>query len=282
MSAYAMRHGVEFGEIRFLSAARQSLRHNLDEARSLAKALGAEKEDQRKELEGRLDELETRLRQMDDAQGELRTLTKQLTEERKRSDAPEEENSALRTAREQETETLRLTLEKERREHEMLIDWYKRRLEWPRRSADVAEWAKRVFAGRVIFLSRAENEIKSENLDPGNQEILCSALDYLATDYWDGVFGGVSAEELEARARPKYGGAAYEVGYSNRASMERFPQEYQVPYGGDGRTAELSLHLKATGKNVKLRIYFLLDTDRKLLVVGSLPKHLSTAKYGKA
>lgn len=64
-----------------------------------------------------------------------------------------------------------------------------------------------------------------------------------------------------------------------------YPLEYKIKYYKDekGKTHEsiLDLHLKSgTGTENLLRIYFLYDKEKQLIVVGSLPKHLKTLKNG--
>ena len=64
-----------------------------------------------------------------------------------------------------------------------------------------------------------------------------------------------------------------------------YPLEYKIKYYKDekGKTHEsiLDLHLKSgTGAENLLRIYFLYDKEKQLIVVGSLPKHLKTLKNG--
>ena len=63
-----------------------------------------------------------------------------------------------------------------------------------------------------------------------------------------------------------------------------YPAEYKIKYfeGYKGKPVEslLDYHLKV-GNDAEnlLRIYFLFDETKKLIVVGSLPEHLKTSSY---
>jgi hypothetical protein len=63
-----------------------------------------------------------------------------------------------------------------------------------------------------------------------------------------------------------------------------YPNEYRVKYylGRTGKPVEsdLDLHLKVNNDTGNLlRVYFLYDSQKKLIVVGSLPLHLKTVSY---
>lgn len=64
-----------------------------------------------------------------------------------------------------------------------------------------------------------------------------------------------------------------------RTTIEYTPGQYKIKYapGVKGKPAEstLDFHLRV-GNDAEslLRIYFLHDDERKLIVVGSLPRHL--------
>jgi hypothetical protein len=277
--AYPRGRSVDFGKLGFLSSARRSLDNSLEEARSQLTAMGEEKEDQRLELESRITEMEQRLRSLDQTQGKIDALQAKLDAERDRAEELDRTTAGLRRELEKAKEDLG-KLEREKREQQELADWYKSQLDWPRRCADVPDWVKKTYGGKLLFLNRAETEIKAADLTVKDMGFLCKALDHLATNYWDQVFGGITEEEAITRAARKYGKAPFEIGFSNPISINRYRQDYQVTYGEDGHTEEMNRHLKVNGKDGKIRIYFFLDKEKRLIVVGSLPGHLSTVTYG--
>jgi len=62
-----------------------------------------------------------------------------------------------------------------------------------------------------------------------------------------------------------------------------YPTEYRIKYypGPKGKPVEslLNLHLKVgVDPRTLIRIYFLYDKEKQLIVVGSLPKHLKTVE----
>ena len=68
--------------------------------------------------------------------------------------------------------------------------------------------------------------------------------------------------------------------------IEMYPTDYKIKYYKDrlGKSIDsvLDLHLRVghTNENL-LRIYFLYDKEQKRIVIGSLPRYLSTVSYKK-
>ena len=65
-----------------------------------------------------------------------------------------------------------------------------------------------------------------------------------------------------------------------------YPKEYKVKYGkgptGKSKEVLLDQHLKV-GKDIRnlIRIYFFYDSEKDLVVVGSLPEHLKSVNKSK-
>ena len=109
-------------------------------------------------------------------------------------------------------------------------------------------------------------------------ELICDALDFLATDYRDRRYTRISSDEMHTRCSQKYG-RPFEVKPTGKATIEFTPSEYKIRYyaNAQGRVvdSDLDYHL-GVGNDPEnlLRIYFLHDDAKKLIVVGSLPRHL--------
>ena len=153
----------------------------------------------------------------------------------------------------------------------------------PLRPTEVADWVAAQFKNRLILHQRACNEMSAVEPNEINLELLCNALEYLATDYRDNLLGIIDTTEMKRRCDQKYE-RSFEVTPVNGVSVEKYSREYKIKYGSGfkGKPVEclLNLHLKVGIEKTKLvRIYFLYDTALKLIVVGSLPDHLPTVSY---
>lgn len=108
--------------------------------------------------------------------------------------------------------------------------------------------------------------------------LICDALDFLATDYWERRYDRITTEEMNSRCSEKYG-RPFEVKPTGMRTVEFTPAQYKVKYfpGAAGKPVEspLDFHL-GVGNDPEnlLRVYFLHDDQKKLIVVGSLPRHL--------
>ena len=78
--------------------------------------------------------------------------------------------------------------------------------------------------------------------------------------------------------------AGMNVARLNFSSVQAAMKEYKIKYYPDrnGKPSDslLDLHLRVGNTSEDLlRIYFLFDSEKKLVVVGSLPRHLPTMSY---
>jgi hypothetical protein len=143
----------------------------------------------------------------------------------------------------------------------------------------VAAWVEKRFPGKLIFHEKATDLMKK--LQPGEADILliCDALEFLAIDYRDELLGRIDEDEMRRRCEQKYK-RPFEVTPLRGIAIEKWP-DYKIKYkrGYTGKPVEtrLDLHLcVGNDSEYLLRIYFLYDKEEKLIVVGSLPKHLPT------
>ena len=183
----------------------------------------------------------------------------------------------------EECERITEKLNKTIAEKETEIEWLRSLDCRPELPCEVSEWIEERFAGKLIFHQKAKDLISS--VEPGDVDIrmLCDALDFLATDYRSSLLGEIADDELGLRCSKKYG-RPFEVVPLTGLSIDAYPSEYKIKYyiGYTGKPVEspLDLHLRVGVSSENLiRIYFLYDKEKKLIVVGSLPKHLKTLSY---
>ncbi|MHC1694001.1 MAG: hypothetical protein AB9835_01730 [Eubacteriales bacterium] len=150
----------------------------------------------------------------------------------------------------------------------------------PKKLDDIFQWTERWFNDKIIFHERAKRMLRGCNIDI-ELDLLCDALEYLATEYWDEL-NGLICEEERNNLCSKYYDRPFEITPNSTLSIEMYSSAYKIKYyiGYKGKPKEspLNLHLKVgnTRGNL-LRIYFLYDKDNHLIVIGSLPDHLPVA-----
>jgi len=109
-------------------------------------------------------------------------------------------------------------------------------------------------------------------------------LEFLAIEYRNELIGEITEEERNLLCSKRYG-RPFTVTPIKGMSPQAYPAEYKIKYyeneKGKKYESVLDLHLKVGNDSENLlRIYFLYDKEKKLIVVGSLPKHLSTLTMG--
>jgi len=138
---------------------------------------------------------------------------------------------------------------------------------------ELAEWAERHLAGRLVLLPRAIREAKGALFE--DVGLVGRALLYLAGPYRElRIRGRESAGAAHDRALEALGILNQPVGDDLTYHRDRF----RVDWRGGKRL--LDQHLK-TGGNTRdparcLRIYYFWDDQEQLVVVGSLPGHIRT------
>ena len=265
---YHRGRDFSYGHIAFLTAAREDLLHRTEEALRRSDSLSeahqqmleevnnrwsgilAAKEQELAALNDKLDRLNTHFAELEQQKADLRTEA---------ADAERIQNTAL---------------EELRAENCCL----RRRLDRPQTHAEIAAWVSRHFAGRLLLHPRAIGELADKSARICNLDLICDALDYLATDYWETRYGALPQEEALVRCSEKYG-RPFDVTHTGTHTIDFYPVEYKIKYflsfKGKPMESALDYHLRV-GNDAEnlLRIYFLHDDDKKLVVVGSLPKHL--------
>lgn len=165
---------------------------------------------------------------------------------------------------------------------ETYVDWLESTRLRPDRLEDIPEWVESRFRGRMILHQRAIDEVRSSK-NSINIDILCDALDYLGSEYYDVLFKGLDKDTSYSLCSKKYK-RPFDVGNTGDKSVRYYPGEYKIKYrlGHKGRPVEtaMNMHLKlGNDNNNMIRIYFLLDREEKLIVIGSMPDHLPTLNF---
>jgi hypothetical protein len=145
---------------------------------------------------------------------------------------------------------------------------------------DLEDWAERFFAGRLVILPKAVRAAKkAEYADLKN---ISDCLSLLASEYVDMRRGVHSGGE---RYRQKCDELRVEVApVGDALQNHRYRQQFTAPY--QRGYIELDLHLApAPGTSERgswdpkrtFRIYFSWDSEQEVVVIGSLPGHLTTS-----
>ena len=266
--AYPRGRTYSFGHIAFLSAARENLLHATTQAISEAEAVSdqwakrfVQLQDTCKAEIAKKDAETTRLRRQVDR---LKLYQTQL----------EQEKEQLAQQLRQEQENCKLQLQARDGE----VAYLKRKLTRPARHTEVVAWARQQFADRLIMHKRTETLLAKKSAWGVDLGLLCDALDFLATDYWDYRFARLPKEEMNRRCSEKYH-RPFDVRKLGDMTIEYTPSDYKVKYQMTGtpkaREYALNWHL-VVGNDPEnlLRIYFFHDDQARKIVIGSLPEHL--------
>lgn len=169
--------------------------------------------------------------------------------------------------------------ELERRDAE--IERLKSILRRPTKMSDFVAWSDLFFKEKLIFHPKTCEMIDDIAANTLDMHSMCDAIEFLATDYRDELIGLITPDEMKIRCSIKYN-RPYEVTPVSDATLREYSKEYKVKYGvgftGKPVEKELDLHMRICEEK---RIYFLYDKEKKLIVVGSIPKHLPTVIFRK-
>ena len=207
-------------------------------------------------------------------QAETGRLREQLARQQEYAERLEREKEELRRSNEAQQTAMRFRME----EAQEKAAYLRRKLDQPKEHAKVAEWVSRYFRDRLILHPRAVDLLADKTARDINIETICDALDFLATDYWERRYHKLPNEEMNTRCAEKYG-RPFDIRPTGTTTIEFTPTQYKVKYfaGRRGKPVEspLDFHL-SVGNDPQnlLRIYFLHDDEKQLIVVGSLPRHL--------
>lgn len=157
------------------------------------------------------------------------------------------------------------------------ISYLRRALDRPTDHTGIPAWVEKYFGERLVIIPKAAAMLGENSAREISLPLICDALDFLATDYWENRFNRLPWEEVLLSCSIKYK-RPFDVGRISDLSISFTPQQYTVTYPRGGNRVpvdcKLDQHLKVGNGSELLRIYFFLDEASRKIVVGSLPGHL--------
>ena len=271
--AYPREKGVDFGNLYFLSGARDALVNSTLEAKAYsneqAERFATEQSLRDAKWQAKLQERNNLVAQLEN----------KLHKQEQRLNMAEQ----LVAEREAAAEQAQQRLQKQLAEKEEYIRFLQQRLQRPRTKKELPQWARQSLAPHLVLHPRAEATLEAACLNEDRLELVYDALEYLATDYWENRYGELSDEELLNRTSLKYQ-RGFAVTPNSDSSIATYPNQYKLNgytmLSGAQVTKALDYHLKTGNKAEHLvRIYFFFDDERRRIVVGSLPEHLDTVRF---
>lgn len=268
MLNYTREKPIAYGNIAFLSAAREDLIHSTKDALNQSQQVS---DHWRQRIEHLKTQWEAALQEKD---ADYQAITKQLDRSRQYTQRLEAEKDQLQRS----IDNLRLENERKLQAQTAYIECLERKLSQPTAHADIAKWAAEHFGGKLYLHPKAVALLEDKSARNVDIRLICDALDFLATDYWDHRYKQTPKEEMLSRCSRKYG-RPFDISPVGSITINYTPSQYRIKYfpGNNGKPLEsdLNCHLKVGNDPENLlRIYFLHDDEKQLIVIGSLPHHL--------
>lgn len=266
---YPRGKAVSFGSVHFLSTARQNLMDISQDALRQSKEVS---DQYALDCAVQQEHWNTVLTVKEQ---ENQALREQLSRQREYLERLEQEKAELREANKKKLSALHAEITA----RDQAIEFYRRRLDQPKEHSEIAPWVKKHFDRRLILHSRAVSLLAEKSAQGVDVGLICDALDFLATDYWDNRYLRIPDHEMYKRCSEKYG-RRFEIKPTGENTINFTPGQYKIKYYDNPRTGKkmesaLDYHLRVgSAPESLLRIYFLHDDSKKLIVVGSLPRHL--------
>lgn len=268
MCTYPRGKEINFGNVKFLSQAREALLLSTTDALRQSADVSLEWEQKMIERDG---QWQSAVAEKEDV---IQTLTEQLERQKVYQVQLERELEKLRQDGLAEAERWKAVAGEAQEQAQYL----RRKLDQPDTHGEVAAWVQKHFPERLILHPKAVSLLEDRSAQGVDVKLICDALDFLATDYWARRYEQISTEEMNTRCAEKYG-RPFGVKPTGEQTVKYKPSQYKIKYfpGIKGKPVEspLDYHL-GVGNDPEnlLRIYFLHDDEKKLIVVGSLPRHL--------
>ena len=272
VKSYLKARPIDFGNIIFLSEARE---HLMRLSRDLVDNAEAADAHFKQELE-RINAVWKH--EVANKESDVSAVSAQLQRQKEYSARLEDDKAKLREEFAAEREKLQTEIDS----HKETIGFLRRRVDKPADYDGIAAWVQEHFEGRIILHSRAIARMLTKSSQCASVDLICDALDYLATDYWEQRYHQLPKDIAFTRCAEKYG-RPFEIKPVGTYTIAYTPTEYRIPYFRDerGRIAESDLDYHLCVGNAPenlLRIYFLHDDAQQLIVIGSLPDHLKAVK----
>ena len=272
VKSYLKARPIDFGNITFLSEAREHLLRLSEELAESAEAADAH-------FKQELERINTVWRhEVAHKESDVAAVTAQLQRQKEYSARLEDDKAKLREDFAAEREKMQAEIDA----HKETIAFLQRRVDKPTDYDGIAAWVEEHFEGRLLLHSKAIARMLTKSCQCASVDLVCDALDYLATDYWEQRYHQLPKDIALTRCGEKYG-RPFEIKPVGTYTIAYTPTDYKIPYFKDerGKTvdSDLDYHL-CVGNDPEnlLRIYFLHDDANQLIVVGSLPDHLRAVK----
>lgn len=154
----------------------------------------------------------------------------------------------------------------------LILDYYKRKESFPKTHTAIPDWAS---SFKYVVLNRKAvdclNRNDAENVDV---KVICESLDYLENVYSKQVFFNANDDYVNNLSSIIYN-RPYEVTPSGIPVSCKGDCKIKYAFEGEkNREHILDQHLKVGAHGELIRVYFIIDKQRKKIVVGSLPNHL--------
>ncbi|MDX9888204.1 MAG: hypothetical protein RBS51_02945 [Anaerovoracaceae bacterium] len=277
---FLKRKTIKFGEVKFL---RQLKQKEMENMLLSAKQHGEGQEIYLKEME---DYKRLRDQKLAEARGEFDQIISALEKDKEKLSnriSQLEERSTKEAIVVEDLGILNDEVTALREENAKLKEQIEK-LNRPNKTTEIPKWVEECFSDRLILHEKAVELITSTPTSEVDMTLLCDALEYLSKEYRDELLGKITEEERNSICSKRYD-RPFTVTPITGMAPNAYPLEYKIKYYRDERGKKhesvLDLHLKSgTGTENLLRIYFLYDKEKQLIVVGSLPKHLKTLKNG--
>lgn len=274
LTGYPKSRAVRYGGVQFMKEARAAERQkNIDAGSTKEEILTAAKQKIEETKADCAERIAAVSRELEQKENNIRRLEEQLR-------AAEDGKKRLRD----ECDDIRTREEKWAADYAFFLERRRLLAARPHKIDQFIDWVNEYFAGKIVLLGEAKELLKK--LQPGEADLslLCAAVEFLAYEFRDCQFGQIDCQAMRDRCADMYG-RQFEVTPTGDFTIEKYPRFYKVKYGltykGKPALKALDMHLKAGIKAEHLlRIYFLIDKEKELIVIGSLPKHLPTVDTG--
>ncbi|MCL1806786.1 MAG: hypothetical protein FWG31_03685 [Oscillospiraceae bacterium] len=192
-----------------------------------------------------------------------------------------EKECGRKTALENQIAQLQAKLEQEKLETKNLTHRLQMLRIRPSKSSSVCDWVELTFGSRVMIHERVRRTMKDIQSSEVDIDLLYDAIEYLAYEHWDELNSVIDNAECRRRCSLYYN-RPFEVCRNSDSSIQRYPEDYIIPYKKNGRDVDTHLlwHLKiGTDSKNLLRIYFFYCKENRKIVIGSMPNHLRIVDY---
>lgn len=266
---YCMGKEMKYGKVLFTHRARLYQQEQLIKSGSSLESIVREQQEHEKLLKERYEQ------SISSRDSKIKTLTEKI--DRLQEIISEKDCRIAEAKAEAEKAILECELKMQRTQ--LRLDYLESLDKRPETTAEIPKWVSDNFEGRILFHNKAVDLITKTPTQEVDMKLLCDAIEYLATEYYEMYHNIITEEEAAIRTSRKYN-RPFEVTPSGTASLQFAPTDYKIKYnlhGSHSKEQLLDRHLKAGVASAWLiRIYFLYDSYNKIFVVGSLPKHLKT------